>query len=82
MPITVGELLSHPRLKLEPLFTGDLDRVIRWVHSSAMPDPSSYLRGDEVVLTAGIWFWAVASTERSRSAAVPSSRGWASGAGG
>src|SRR5215210_6076940 len=58
MPLTVAELLSTPRLRLEPLVTGDLDRVIRWVHSSEMPDPSPYLRGDEVVLSAGIWFWA------------------------
>ncbi len=30
---------------------------IRWVHASEMPDPAPYLRGDEVVLTAGIWYW-------------------------
>jgi hypothetical protein len=63
MPITVGELLSHPRLGLEPVFAGDLERVIRWVHSSEMPDPSAYLRGGEVVLTAGIWFWAGSSAQ-------------------
>jgi PucR family transcriptional regulator, purine catabolism regulatory protein len=34
-----------------------MDRVIRWVHASEMPDPAPYLRGDEVVLTAGIWHW-------------------------
>jgi PucR family transcriptional regulator, purine catabolism regulatory protein len=61
MPITVAELLADPRLRLEPLVTGDVDRVIRWVHSSEMPDPSAYLRGDEVVLSAGIWLWAGSS---------------------
>src|SRR5215207_10109607 len=61
MPITVAELLADPRLRLEPLVSGDLDRVIRWVHSSAMPDTSAYLRGDEVVLSAGIWLWAGSS---------------------
>lgn len=61
MPITVAELLANPRLRLEPLVTGDLDRVISWVHSSEMPDPSPYLRGDEVVLSAGIWLWAGSS---------------------
>src|SRR5215207_8185672 len=61
MPITVAELLANPRLRLEPLVNGDLDRVIRWVHSSEMPDPSAYLRGDEVVLSAGIWLWAGSS---------------------
>jgi purine catabolism regulator len=63
MPVTVGELLSHRRLRLEPLLAGDLDRGIRWVHSSEMPDPSAYLRGDEVVLTAEIWYWAGASPQ-------------------
>jgi purine catabolism regulator len=59
--MTVAELLSDPRLRLEPLITGDTGRVIRWVHSSEMPDPSAYLRGDEVVLSAGIWLWAGSS---------------------
>lgn len=61
MPITVGELLANSRLTLEPLVAGDLERVISWVHSSEMPDPSAYLRGDEVVLSAGIWYWAGSS---------------------
>jgi hypothetical protein len=61
VPITVAELLENPRLRLEPLVTGDLSRVISWVHSSEMPDPSAYLRGDEVVLSAGIWLWAGSS---------------------
>ncbi len=63
MPLTVAELLAHRELELEALVGGDLDRVIRWVHSSEMPDPSSYLRGDEVVLSAGIWFWAGSSPQ-------------------
>lgn len=63
MPLTVAELLSHHELELEPLVRGDLDRVIRWVHTSEMPDPSAYLRGDEVVLSAGIWFWAGSSPQ-------------------
>ena len=61
MPMTVAELLSQRELELTPLVSGDLERVIRWVHSSEMPDPSAYLRGDEVVLSAGIWFWARSS---------------------
>jgi hypothetical protein len=61
--LTVGELLAHRELELEPLVAGELDRVIRWVHSSEMPDPSAYLRGDEVVLSAGIWFWAGSSPQ-------------------
>jgi len=57
MSLTVSELVARPHLRLELMVAGDLKRVIRWVHSSDMPDPSPYLRGDEVVLTAGIWYW-------------------------
>ncbi len=57
MSFTVRELVSAPHLRLDVLVEGDLDRPIRWVHSSDMPDPAPYLRGGEVVLTAGIWFW-------------------------
>jgi sugar diacid utilization regulator len=61
VPITVAELLAVPRLRLEPLVIGELSRVISWVHSSEMPDPSAYLRGGEVVLSAGIWLSAGSS---------------------
>ncbi|MDA8068382.1 MAG: PucR family transcriptional regulator ligand-binding domain-containing protein [Actinomycetota bacterium] len=57
MSLTVGELLSRPHLRLELIVGGDLDRAIRWVHASDLPDPAPYLRGDEVVLTTGIWYW-------------------------
>ncbi len=57
MSLTVGELLSRPHLRLEVIVPGDLDRAIRWVHASDLPDPAPYLRGDEVVLTTGIWYW-------------------------
>jgi hypothetical protein len=57
MSFTVRELVSAPHLRLDVLVEGDLDHEIRWVHSSDMPDPAPYLRGGEVVLTAGIWFW-------------------------
>jgi DNA-binding PucR family transcriptional regulator len=61
--LTVAQLLSQRELELAPLVSGDLDRVITWVHSSEMPDPSAYLRGGEVVLSAGIWFWAGSSPQ-------------------
>lgn len=57
MPLTVRELVTRPQLRLRVLVEGDMDRVIRWVHASDMPDPAPYLRGNEVVLTAGIWYW-------------------------
>lgn len=57
MSLTVGELVSRPQLRLELIVAGDLDRQIRWVHASDMPDPAPYLRGGELILTAGIWYW-------------------------
>lgn len=57
MSLTVGELLSRAHLRLELIVPGDLDRAIRWVHASDLPDPAPYLRGNEVVLTTGIWYW-------------------------
>jgi len=57
MSFTVRDLVSRPHLRLNVLVDCDLDRQIRWVHSSDMPDPYPYLRGGEVVLTAGIWYW-------------------------
>lgn len=57
MSFSVRDLVTRPHLSLDLLVSGDLDREIRWVHSSDMPDPAPYLRGGEVVLTAGIWFW-------------------------
>lgn len=57
MSLTVRTLVTRPHLRLSVVVEGDLDRVIRWVHASDMPNPAPYLRGDEVVLTAGIWYW-------------------------
>jgi hypothetical protein len=78
--LTVAELLSRRELELEPLVSGDLDRVISWVHSSEMPDPSAYLRGNEVVLSAGIWFWA-GSSPRTFAAGLAGARAAAVGFG-
>ncbi len=55
MPITVRELIEHPALGLELLGAGDLDRPVRWVHTTELADPSRYLQGDEVILTTGVW---------------------------
>lgn len=57
MSLTVRELVTRPHLRLSVVVEGDMDRAIRWVHASDMPNPAPYLRGDEVVLTAGIWYW-------------------------
>lgn len=34
MPLTVGELVTRPKLFLELLVAGDLDRELRWIHFS------------------------------------------------
>jgi hypothetical protein len=75
--MSVRELVAEPRLNLELLVEGDLQRTIRWVHSSEMPEPGRYLHGAEVVLSAGIWYWSgvkphawVASLIGARAAAV------------
>jgi hypothetical protein len=55
MPLTVGEIVTAPDLRLELLSEGDLERPVRWVHATDQPDPTPYLRGGEVVLTDGLW---------------------------
>src|SRR5204863_7006928 len=55
MPMTLGELLDDRRLGLRVLVRGDLDRRVRWVHTTELADPSRYLQGDEVILTTGVW---------------------------
>lgn len=55
MSSTVRDLLETPGLSLELVVDGDLDRPIRWVHVTELADPSRYLVGEELLLTAGIW---------------------------
>jgi hypothetical protein len=47
------------------LLTGEdqLDRPIRWVVTTDMPDPSRYLAGDELVLTGLVWWHEPADSE-------------------
>jgi len=53
--VLVGELLADPDLGLRPLVRGDPRRPIRWVHTIEVGSPGRFLRGGEVVLTAGVW---------------------------
>jgi PucR family transcriptional regulator, purine catabolism regulatory protein len=55
MPMRVCELIEDPALGLEVVVEGDLDREVRWVHTTELADPSAYLEGDEVILTTGVW---------------------------
>ena len=55
MPLTVCDLIDDPNLGLEVVVENDLDRRVRWVHTTELADSSRYLRGDEVILTTGVW---------------------------
>lgn len=60
----VRDLVDDPALALDVRVTGDLDRPVRWVHTIEVPDPGRFLRGGEVVLTAGVWRAGGVSPER------------------
>jgi hypothetical protein len=61
--VLVGELLANPDLGLRLLVRGDLRRPVRWVHTIEVGSPDRFLRGGEVVLTAGVWRSAAVSAE-------------------
>lgn len=52
---TLRELLAVPGLRLR-LRSGEasLERPVRWVHATELPDPRRYLRGGELVCTVGV----------------------------
>jgi purine catabolism regulator len=55
VPVTLGDIVSHAELGLVPVSAGtDLDRIIRWVTITELPDPSRWLDGGELVLTTGL----------------------------
>ncbi|RKT85918.1 DNA-binding transcriptional regulator, PucR family [Saccharopolyspora antimicrobica] len=51
----VDDLLNLPELDLRVRVRGRVDRPIRWVHTIEIESPGRFLRGGEVVLTAGVW---------------------------
>lgn len=51
----VEELLTDPELSLRVHVRGQVRRPIRWVHTIEISAPARFLRGGEVVLTAGVW---------------------------
>jgi PucR family transcriptional regulator, purine catabolism regulatory protein len=55
MAMRVSELMAVPSLDLRVVVDGDLDRTIRWVHTTELADPTRYLQGGEVILTTGVW---------------------------
>jgi hypothetical protein len=60
------ELLGAPELDLR-LHHGDdrsLDRPVRWVYSTDLPDPGRYLSGGELVVSGLVWRGTTQDTER------------------
>ncbi|GAA3646034.1 PucR family transcriptional regulator [Nocardioides ginsengisoli] len=51
----VEELVRDPELELRVEVEGNLGLPVRWVHIIEVADPGRFLRGGEVVLTAGVW---------------------------
>ncbi|MBU2694330.1 helix-turn-helix domain-containing protein [Pimelobacter sp. 30-1] len=51
----VEELVRDPDLDLAVEVEGNLGLPVRWVHIIEVSDPGRFLRGGEVVLTAGVW---------------------------
>ncbi|HSN06465.1 MAG TPA: PucR family transcriptional regulator [Candidatus Angelobacter sp.] len=52
--VTLADLLALPEFRLTCVAGADgLDRVVRWVHTTELLDPSQYLRGGELVCTVG-----------------------------
>lgn len=49
-----------------------LDREVRWVHTTDLPDPSPYLRGGELLLTSALWYERSSDTDRFVTAIVDS----------
>lgn len=61
MAVRLGDLVRRPELQLSVLAARhELDRQIRWVHSCELPDPTPYLQGGELLLSAGLWLQAPA----------------------
>ncbi|WP_431868835.1 PucR family transcriptional regulator [Nocardiopsis eucommiae] len=55
MSITVRDITASPHLEVTASAgRSGLDRVVRWAHVTELPDPVRWLRGGELVLTAGL----------------------------
>ena len=64
--MSVKDLLKMPSLGLKLVAgAGGVDRPVRWVHTSELPDPTPWLTGGELLLTTGM---AIAGAGASHSA--------------
>ncbi|MGW1680055.1 PucR family transcriptional regulator [Saccharopolyspora sp. NPDC002376] len=57
MPVSVVDLVAEPSLQLVPKTShcAAAVRPISWVSTTELPDPVPFLRGDELVLTTGMY---------------------------
>lgn len=62
----LSELVARPELRLRVLHgsAADLDRSVRWVYPTDLPDPSRYLGGGELVVSGLVWRRTPADSER------------------
>ena len=51
----VSDFVADPDLGLEVVVEGDLERPVNWVHVTELLDPSPYVHGGELILSAGVW---------------------------
>lgn len=55
VPITVGELLEMPHLRLSLHSGGSgLDRTVSWTHTTDLPEPWRWVAGGELLMTNGM----------------------------
>lgn len=52
--LTVARVVSVPELALAPIHLADGQRVVGWVATSELTDPTPYLQGHELLLTTGL----------------------------
>lgn len=62
----LSELLARRELGLRVLHgaAAELDRSVRWVYTTDLPDPSRYLGGGELVISGLVWRRSAADSER------------------
>lgn len=64
--LTVGDLLSSPALQLSlKAGGGGLDRSVSWAHASELVDPTPWLLGAELIMTAGLAIPRTAAEQRA-----------------
>lgn len=63
--LTIQDLLSSPALQLTLKAGGGLDRSVSWAHASELVDPTPWLLGAELIMTAGLAIPRTAAEQRA-----------------